>query len=264
MVVTAINGVQQSNNIAFTGKKTNKGGQLPANNPSISRNDLAKVPVVIMMMSPSMLNGEVPVQQLNTEKVVRIMDQVAQADELEPSTYIMETTPQNGVNQVSSFVKPEYVQYKKRFVSGGKAYTMYFVDDDKPTSSRKNFVSFIFFVPDGYKPVKINGEADGNMPPMYDALVLHDVKGEEFMGVRVHERLHKFTPEDRFSSEKTKYARYEIRLPGDVANDIIDLAAGDFVTPKGVKLQCTNHFGAHFETVKTPNLDKREEDLYWY
>lgn len=128
-------------------------------------------------------------------------------------------------------VRPEVVQYKKVFISGGKRYTMYYVHEGKVDIPTTKYVSEVYFVPDGYRA--ITGGIPGNdvtSPPWLVGIIYHDLpNGGELVGAKVKEIIAK-KPGD--SSNKAWLTK-EIILPEDIANGLMDLVKGrtEFIVP---------------------------------
>lgn len=146
--------------------------------------------------------------------------------------------------KVSSYVKPELVQYKKSFKMNGKNYTMYWVYSDKDIKPESLGVSNIYLVPSDFKPINPLGYFnDNNCPPDVQKLILHDIPGKEFLEAYVDEIKCDNNGQNRESH------RYGVRLPDDIANEIIDLSAGD------TKFSCSkqlSQFGSTTSEELTP------------
>lgn len=125
--------------------------------------------------------------------------------------------------KVSNFVRPEVVQYQKSFTMDGKKYTMYWVYRDKDIRPNSLGVSDIYLVPSDYKPINplYRPIYDDNCPPYIQKLILHDVPGKEFLEAYVREIKCDKNGENQEAHE------YGVRLPDDIANEIVDLACGD-------------------------------------
>ena len=126
------------------------------------------------------------------------------------------------------------IQYQKSFTSGGVEYTMYWVDHgigrNETTSSENNYVKEIYIVPNAYLA---NGEVKsrgfkfgdgryinpGSLPSL-KTVAYHDVN-PPFVGAIVEADVRKENDE-----EYGGYFSWEIRLPDDIANSMMDLAEG--------------------------------------
>ena len=126
------------------------------------------------------------------------------------------------------------IQYQKSFTSGGVEYTMYWVDHNigrnETTSAERNYVKEIYIVPNAYLA---NGEVKsrgfkfgdgryinpGSLPSLR-TVAYHDVN-TPFVGAVVEADIRKEN-EERYGG----YFSWEIRLPDDIANSMMDLAEG--------------------------------------
>jgi len=174
--------------------------------------NLVKVPVIVMMaMTPSLLNGAMPVSAADNNNG-EVTELLAMASP-EPQR----TSRSQRSNTVSSHIKPERVRAQKSFMSDGKRYTMYCMDESIDGNSK--YVSTVYFVPDDYKQVLDDFGEDVNQPPRLRGFVYHDLgEGKEFVGAKVEE----WNCNGRKSYHDTY--KYEIKLDPDVANFLADLA----------------------------------------
>lgn len=217
MAVSAVNGVKfntHRSNITFGGEAETS----PKHEPKRASN-LVKVPVIVMMtLSPSLLNGAGAAAENYQDADYPQTELLAMASP-EPQSRTSSATS----NVISSYVRPELVQYKKSFrTENGKQYTMYWVDQNKDIKPNSKHVSSIYLVPAGYKRVNpLNDFNDDNRPPEISGLVLHDVgKGKEFLEAVVEE-----VKCDANGRNKAQH-KYGIKLPDDIADDIIGVALG--------------------------------------
>lgn len=124
--------------------------------------------------------------------------------------------------KVSSYLKPELVQYKKNFTMNGKKYTMYWVDFNKDINPTSMGVREIYLVPSDFKPINPADDLhDCNCPARIERLILHDIPGKEFLEAYVQE-----IKCDNNGYNKESH-RYGVRLPDDIANEIVYLACGN-------------------------------------
>jgi hypothetical protein len=97
--------------------------------------------------------------------------------------------------------------------------------------SNMNEITAVYFIPEGYD--KYN--EDNIEPPRFEKLVLHNLgdDNKNFAGVWVKERTY-----ENFDFEVT--FSFEIRLPDDIANKLIDMLYGDYKLPpnKDLKKDC--------------------------
>lgn len=138
------------------------------------------------------------------------------------------------------------IQYQKSFTSGGVEYTMYWVDHsigrNQTTSSENNYVKEIYIVPNAYLA---NGEVKsrvfkfgdgryinpGSLPSL-KTVAYHDVN-PPFVGAVVKADIRKENNEDYGG-----YFSWEIKLPDDIAQSMMDLVKGrtKWRVPVGGKL----------------------------
>ena len=135
------------------------------------------------------------------------------------------------------------IKYQKTFTSGGKKYTMYWVCfsvyvDEKKELDAINGVNEIFIVPDaeiitsrkgarivsiknGFN-VTVNGKKMWIMSydvPKLTKIILHEPKGQEaFVGALVTAPF-----QDGSGVWNERAGTWEIRLPDDIANEMMDL-----------------------------------------
>lgn len=126
------------------------------------------------------------------------------------------------------------IQYQKSFTSGGVEYTMYWVDHNigrnETTSAERNYVKEIYIVPNAYLA---NGEVKsrgfkfgdgryinpGSLPSL-KTVTYHDVN-PPFVGAVVKADIRKENNEDYGG-----YFSWEIKLPDDIAQSMMDLVKG--------------------------------------
>ncbi|MBR6445589.1 MAG: hypothetical protein IKS94_04055, partial [Prevotella sp.] len=88
-------------------------------------------------------------------------------------------------------------------------------------------------------------------PPWLTKLIYHDLGADkEFIGAKI--KYGKYLPDDAYG-RRLEYFEKEIRLPDEIANEIIDMVAGDTKFVPGPAL------AKMFQTTKSPNLIKEHE-----
>ncbi len=221
-VSVASTGFGAVNNVSFSGYKRRKNNGDTEGSPveyNRSSNNLAKVPVIVLMaMSPAMMNAKTPVNNLSEmegEKTEIITPISIDSEELD----VMTASP-----SVFSEPRPEQVKapfgvaeligrkiYKaETFVSKGQKYYIVY-------SGRQNskYVNSVTVFPEGFR------NENGKLLPIVHELIYHDLgKGKEFCGVFV-------SADTVLKNGKVKNVREEIRLPNEVAQNLIDFMAGD-------------------------------------
>ncbi|MDE6264981.1 MAG: hypothetical protein K2M11_07535 [Paramuribaculum sp.] len=147
----------------------------------------------------------------------------------------------------SPYLSHDRVLLKKSFQSQGEWYDMYWVDDVRPMSNDKEtlYVKDVYIVPQKWM------DKDGNgvyrvYPPLLHRIFYHDIK-DEFVGALVKEK----------EDNQNTYC-YEIRLPDDISNMLMDLVKGrtKFKIVPGQKLDRI-FGGANMILVNIPDLIKR-------
>lgn len=180
-------------------------------------NNLAKVPVVVMIaMSPAMLNAKTPVTNLSGLESVKTEMVAAIPSDMEideTSTYIADFAAQ-GTQQVKpapfgiTALRGSKIHHVDTFNKNGKKH--YIVYYGRKSSSA---VESITVFPVGFKTGK------GIQLPFVTELVYHDLGGtNDFCGVIVHSVTKQKNGDFNNKSE-------EIRLPDECAQNLIDLMA---------------------------------------
>ena len=226
MAIAPINGINVRQNynstINFAGRKRYEDGDDAQQNPRRASN-LATVPVVVLMaMTPGMLNGKQPVTVLpaNEMNVTEVLAQTPEIKEAENTYYTSAAQFSNSSYDLSSF-DPRDIQYKQYYKMNGKNWVMVWNDVGKSTNSKKNMVGGIFFVPETYRQIQNEMGIDINTPPMLLKMVYHNIGDSSFMTVITRET----TCDDEGNNRKRLTKEY--RIPDDVANKLIDLFVGD-------------------------------------
>ncbi len=115
------------------------------------------------------------------------------------------------------------IQYKKPFKMEGKSYVLYFIDSVKKVRPKKNIVTYIYLIPDDFSLIEKNGDYK-NYPPMLKKFIYHDLgdpENKDYCSAILHEqRCDK-------NGENSRFLDREVRLPDEIANDIISLFSGD-------------------------------------
>lgn len=219
MAIVPINGISARQNyrsmINFGSRKDDSDKAVPHKS-----NSAMAVPVVMLMaMSPSLLNAKEPVTVVPADKVLNteLLAQVP-SSKAPKSTYMSDASEYNqyipGVGNWRCF-KNQTIQMHHIAQGNGTKYHMLFTSGpgDEP-----NTVSTIYLVPDG-------SEGSNDViahPPEVTRLILHNIgKGKEFCSAKVIESLL-----DKNGKENGTMIR-EIKLDDDSANLIINLLAGD-------------------------------------
>lgn len=183
-------------------------------------------PIILLAMSPAMLNGDASAKTvtINPEQLTEIVSNAAteEADEMTVSFPEVQRTQQSGQKLPPEF-KSENIQYTKKFRMEGKQYTLYYLDGAKTVRKNKNIVTDIDFVPDDYSYIEKNGFPK-NSPPSMRKFIYHDLgdpENKDYCSVIVNE-----TRCDK-NGNNSKFITREIRLPDEIANEIVNLFSGE-------------------------------------
>lgn len=137
-------------------------------------------------------------------------------------------------------LKEKYIQLKKGFKMEGKNYTLYYINMNKGEKDRDKWVTDIFLVPEDYSLIRLYGE-NRNYPPLIRKFIYHDLgdpENKDYCTAVLRERR---CDKDGKNSE---FVDYEVRLPNEIANDIIELASG------GTDLLMVDRMAEMFSTVE--------------
>ena len=202
-------------------------------------NNLAKVPVfVLMAMLPAMMDAKTPVTNLSemeeakTEMVAPIP---IDSEELDEAITIAPdfSNPQNAQTKapfgVTSLLGHKIHHYDTFMNNGKKHYIVY------SGISNADYVNKVSVFPEGFDSVK-----EKKLLPYVRELVYHDLgKGKEYCGIIVitHQIL---------KNGKSKTIKEEVRIPNEVAQNLIDFLADD------TKMQ--NNTSISYSKTKSPQL----------
>lgn len=202
-------------------------------------NNLAKVPVIVLMaMSPAMMDAKIPftnlseMEEAKTEMVAPIL---IDSEELDEMTTIAPyfSNPQNAQTKapfgVTSLLGHKIHHYDTFMNNGKKHYIVY------SGISNADYVNKVSVFPEGFDSVK-----EKKLLPYVRELVYHDLgKGKEYCGIIVitHQIL---------KNGKSKTIKEEVRIPNEVAQNLIDFLADD------TKMQ--NNTSISYSKTKSPQL----------
>ncbi|MBQ9223343.1 MAG: hypothetical protein IJ166_06430 [Prevotella sp.] len=195
---------------------------------------------VLLTMTPVMLNSSRPVKYLpmNDHELTEVAAQIPTED---VATIDFAQVQQAKPKQIlPGIIDSTSIQFKKTYKMEGKNYTLYFIDSAKEVRPKKNIVTDIFLIPEDFSYIHKSGEAR-NYPPMLEKFIYHDLgdpENKDYCSALLHEqRCDK-------NGENSEFIYREVRLPDDVANDIIGLANGD------LGLLMLDRMASMFSTVK--------------
>lgn len=210
-------------------------------------NNLAKVPVIVLMaMSPAMMNAKTPITNLSEmeEAKTEIVTPVSiDSEELDEMTTVAPdfSKPQNAQTKapfgVTSLLGQKIYHYDTFMKDGKKHYIVY------SGISNGDYVSWVSVFPEGFDGVK-----EKKQLPYVRELVYHDLgKGKEYCGIIVitHQIL---------KNGKSKTIKEEVRIPNEVAQNLIDFMAGD--------TEMKNMSSISYSKTKSPNLRQTKVEIY--
>ena len=229
--ISAVKVDSRNNGLNFTGIRKNKYSS-EINNDSARSNDLAKVPVVLMIaMSPSMMNAKTPVQimPLDEGNMTEMYEQAPV--ETNDATYVArpEEFQQSDPLGVTFFRHRKIKQIKSAIAGGHKAnlvMTSYNRND--------NTVSKVYLVRNDYK-----NSIETQEPPYIKELIYHDLgPTKEFLGVKVVEKVY-----DKNTQQYKGTIGYELKLDDTSAQYLLDFNAGStkWVDETGIKFRETTN-----------------------
>lgn len=230
MAITAVNGVTQDKNrymTTFTGKKKTQKNVNYNQQNGLGSTALKSAPIIVLLaMNPATLNSDIPnkYMPLNAQELTEV---VAPIPTNNISTVdirnIRPDQPITPKQVLPGALNDKYVQYKRPFKMDGKDYMLYFINLNKGEKGKDDLVTDIFLVPDDYSLIRLYGE-NKNYPPSLKKFTYHDLgdpENKDYCTAVLHERR---CDKD---GKNSRFIDYEVRLPNDIANDIINLASGE-------------------------------------
>ena len=183
-----------------------------------SSNNLAKVPVIVLMaMSPAMMNAKTPITNLSemedakTEIIAPIPIDSEELDEMTtvaPDFSKPHTAQVKAPFGVDELIGHKIHHYDTFMKNGKKHYIVY------SGINNADYVNKVSVFPEGFDRVK-----EKKLLPYVRELVYHDLgKGKEYCGIIVitHQRL---------KNGNYKTIKEEVRIPDNCAQTLIDLLA---------------------------------------
>ena len=194
----------------------------------------------VLLTTPAMLNSSTPAKYLpmNDKELTEAAAQVPAED---VATIDFAQIQQAKPKQIlPGIIDSTSIQFKKTYKMEGRNYTLYFIDSAKEVRPKKNIVTDIFLIPEDFSYIYKFGESR-NYPPRLKNFIYHDLgdpENKDYCTAILHEqRCDK-------NGENSEFIYREVRLPDDVANDIIGLANGD------LGLFMLDRMASMFSTVK--------------
>ena len=184
------------------------------NNDSARSNDLAKVPVVLMIaMSPAMMNGKTPIQYMPLDEG-NMTEMFEQAPvETNDATYV--ARPEEFQQDYPLGVA--YLSYEKirQIVPAvGNGVKANIVLATRSADKTPNNVEYVYYIKNSYK----NDRCE--VPPVVRALIYHNLgPDKEYLGIEIKENFYKNGIPDY-------YVVREVKLDDKSAQFLLDLQAG--------------------------------------
>ena len=197
--------------------------------------------IILLAMSPALLNGDAYAKTvtINPEQLTEIVSK--EADEMMASFPEVQRTQQSGQKLPPEFTS-ENIQYTKKFRMEGKQYTLYYLDTAKKLRGKDNIVTDIYMVPSDYNHIRKNNYGSNN-PPVMRKFIYHDLGDPENKDYCSALLLEKVCDKN---GDNSKFIKREVRLPDEIAEEIISLANGD------TQFRILDRMANMFETVTTP------------
>lgn len=237
MAVLPISAVKvdgRNNGVNFTGIRKNKYSS-EVNNDSVKSNDLAKVPVVLMIaMSPAMMKGKTPIQYVPISNE-NISELVAQPHiEENDATYVASPDEfQNSYPLGVAYLSNKKIRQIKPAIGNGVKANL--VLATRKTDDTSNDVRYVYYIKHSHKSNNINEN-----PPEVRELIYHNLgPDKEFLGIKIVEELYKDGHYDSFIIK-------EVKLDDTSAQFLLDFQAGD--------TEWNNKAGITFRETTNPNV----------
>lgn len=219
MSIMAVSGVKLTNNAyntVFTGKRRNTENEVVQRDGG--SNAMKRVPVVVMLaMSPAMLNSSVPEQYMpmNAQELTEVVAQIPAEDAATIDFAQVQQTKQSPFPKIAYFNERSSV-FIKDVVSatGNKVPVKIVLTGYNPGKD----VDIVHYIEDDYE------DADENsIPPWIYELVYHDLGSDkEFLGAKIKQNFY----DPKTGKYKSAMIR-EVRLDDVSAQYLLDLTTGD-------------------------------------
>lgn len=249
-VSVASTGYGAVNNVSFSGYNRRKNNGDTEGSPveyNRSSNNLAKVPVIVLMaMSPAMMNAKTPVNNLSemegekTEIITPISIASEELDEMTASSSVFSEPRPEQVKApfgVTSLLGNKIHHFDSFKINGKKHYIVY------SGMENADYVDRVSFFPEGFKAMQ-----NGVQLPVVQELVYHDLgKGKEYCGIIVRTT-------QRLKNGEFKITKKEVRLPNEVAQNLIDFMADD--------TKMKNRTSISYSKTKSPQIRPTKVEIY--
>ena len=231
----------RNNGVNFTGIRKNKYSS-EINNDSARSNDLAKVPVVLMIaMSPAMMNGKTPIQYMPLDEG-NMTEMFEQAPvEVNDRTYVArpEEFQQSYPLGVAYFDDLRIQQVKPAIGNGVKANLV--LTAYKPNKNKNN-VDQVYYVEHSFR---YNNKLIE--PPLVQELIYHNLGSDkEYLGILIKKKIYP----NETSPKVTKVVYSEVKLDDESAQFLLDFQAGS--------TRWNDRTGIKFTETTRPNVKSPE------
>ena len=229
-------GLRQNSKINFTSRKNI--GNIEEYKPENRKGtDLSKMPVIILLATvPSNalaknLNDIAGESSANKTEIGYTKE-----NKSEPSTYVIkpetQKTQQSNAPYKYESLKYQQINYEQKFKAMGREYNLLFA-----SNGSKDNAQYVYVIP---------ANSDGNrrseiFPPEVQQLIHHDIGEGDFCGAVITEDL-----TEKGTDKYRGTFRYELKLPDEVAQKIVDLVTGHSDIQNSTQIR--------INTVEYPNL----------
>ena len=239
-------GLGANSYVNFAGQNSRKNNGDTEGSPveyNRSSNNLAKVPVIVLMaMSPVMMNAKTPITDLsetNEAKTEMVAPILIDSEELDEMTTIAPyfSNPQNAQTKapfgVTSLLGQKIYHYDTFMKDGKKHYIVY------SSIRTPDYVDKVSVFPEGF-PNK-----SGVLLPWVEELVYHNLgKGKEYCGIIVRSV-------NKLQNGRYKTTYEEVRLPDECAQTLIDLLANYSKMKNNTSIEYSETKSAQLRQTKT-------------
>ena len=180
--------------------------------------NLVKVPIALMMfLAP--INVSSKNYEINNETLA--LSESTSKHQISNNKTISYEKAQNINEQkvLPTYMQPENILFEKSFTYENKTYTMLF---SKAAKSESNTVVSISFIPEDYVQISKNGQIK-NSPPLMRFFVYHNIYNDKSKNYYTAETVEK---SDQETDSNSKFSMRKIKLPNEIANDIVRLMNG--------------------------------------
>ena len=247
---------KNSNSLSF-GKTKHENDKSPVTTPPKSHKGAAVPVIVLMAMSPALMNSAAAMGkgELDNGNNIEVVADLPSSKSNAPTyvmvspKYVEGTAPAQNVTR--PWLQPsEKVVYQRSFVANGVKYNI-----EGSSKIDDKTITKLLFVPDGFKQVKTT-IGFKTMPPRFTELVFHDNGNDDdaFLGVVL----------DHFTSDangsKPRNILYEMRLPSDVGMELFKLLSGE----AGYKIEYPLALDSDLDITESMELKKTEVEYRKY